>query len=300
MGAAIVATMVWVGTKYQKRAPLLAVGLGIFLICLAPVSAWMSLQNLQADRYLLLPSAGLVVALGATFSVSALLRQHGVLVLAMGSIVMGVVTQNRCRDWHNTEALWRSAVEAQPGRVTGWSNLAGALLEERRGLEAQEVLEEGLAHHPNHPALNQSLCLVRYTTQSSPWTMAETNCRAALDGSNPNDCRQSPVYYFDSYGTASRGVGSFCPAGSLSARLRGRLDRTWSGVYAADLPSDAIGAFHRAWQINPYNAVTALRLAKASEMVGDVDGSLVWAQRALELEPDNPGALARIRKLNGR
>ena len=214
---------------------------------------------------------------------------------------MGVVTQNRCRDWHNTEALWRSAVEAQPGRVTGWSNLAGALLEERRGLEAQEVLEEGLAHHPNHPALNQSLCLVRYTTQSSPWTMAETNCRAALDG-DPTRMIAGKVLSIILIRTERPQE-----ALEVSARLvrsRPGYEGGWivhgRSYMQLDLPSDAIGAFHRAWQINPYNAVTALRLAKASEMVGDVDGSLVWAQRALELEPDNPGALARIRKLDGR
>ena len=57
--------MVSLGHRLQKRSPLIAVGLGWFLICLAPVSPWMSLQNLQADRYLLLPSVGLVVALGA-------------------------------------------------------------------------------------------------------------------------------------------------------------------------------------------------------------------------------------------
>lgn len=298
IGGLIVGAMVWMGTRYQKKSPLIAVGLGVFLICLAPVSAWMSLQNLQADRYLLLPSAGLVMAIGGAFSVSGMLRQHGVLVLALGSIVLGLVTQNRCRVWHNSEALWRSAVEEQPGRVTGWSNLAGALLEEQRRIEAEKVLEEGLTHHPNHPALNQSLCLVRYTPQSEPWTQAESDCRAALE-EDPTRMIAGKVLTIILIRTER--PQEALEVSSQLVRSRPGYEGGWivhgRAYMQLDLPAEAIGAFHRAWQINPYNAVTALRLAKASEMIGDVDGSVVWAQRALELEPENPGALARIRKL---
>ena len=65
-------------------------------------------------------------------------------------------------------------------------------------------------------------------------------------------------------------------------------------------PAEAIRGFHRAWQINPYNVRTALHIARASELVGDIDGSMAWAYRALELDPENARAWARINKLRAR
>jgi Flp pilus assembly protein TadD len=298
-GLVLLGFLIAAGTRLQRDKPLVAVGLGSFLVCLAPVSPWMSLQNLQADRYLLLPSAGLVLAMGAAWP---LLRSRARPALIAGGgvvVVLALLTGLRCQDWRNTEALWRNAVEEQPGRVDAWTGLGGVLLESGEEAAAEEVLLQGLELHPGHARLLQSLGTLRLQLGRDRWTEAEADLRASLEA---DPTRMKAGHNLALLLLKTRRFTEALEVASRLTQSRPGYEEGWTIhgriLMQMNQPAQAQVAFLRAWQINPYSAVTTQRLARVAERLGDEEGARIWSMRTLEIEPDHPGALSRLRALD--
>ena len=136
-----------------KRKPLVALGFFWIGCALLPVSQISPIQNLIADRYLLLPSAGLAIILASLWP-ERLRFAPPIYVLGLG-----ILTVLRLPIWQSSELLWRDVTEKQPLEARGWSALSGVYQAQGALDLALQTTQQGLALNPA-PVLNQSLGLI--------------------------------------------------------------------------------------------------------------------------------------------
>lgn len=107
-----------------------------------------SIQNLVADRYLLLPSLGLLLVLGA--AVLKLRPTLRVPLIAAWLVSSLLWTVPQLQVWSSATALRTHMTRLFPHDAESWSNLARIALEERRPGQALKITAQGLVHSPGH------------------------------------------------------------------------------------------------------------------------------------------------------
>ena len=140
--AALLMALVLTAWKARESSPLLSLGIGLFFLSGLPTTAFSQLQNLSADRYLLLPSLGLALIAGV--GVETLLQRdkhRHVLVLALLLPVLGWRAQVESRVWRSELDLWSHASERQPEVLDNWTGHGRALRALGRTPEAIVLLQ---------------------------------------------------------------------------------------------------------------------------------------------------------------
>ncbi|MBN94659.1 MAG: hypothetical protein CL928_11400 [Deltaproteobacteria bacterium] len=162
--------------------PMVGLGLLWFLAALMPTSQLVPLQNLQADRYLFLPLAGLALALGALFPSVDLqapkVRRTSAVIAAVVVMALGSTTWSRAVVWRDSLRLWADVVDKQPALERGHAALAGVLAARGQAEEAEEVLGAALQLHPDSARLYEARGAVRMTLGT--YGPAERDLRASL------------------------------------------------------------------------------------------------------------------------
>ncbi len=151
-GAAALVAAIAGAVLASRRRPLVTLGLGWFLVALAPTSL-IPLQDFIAERRLYLAMAGpallagwMLARLGADARWS---RAASVATLALLTwLAIGTVARNRV--WASPLALWTDTVRKSPEKARPHGNLATALAQ--RG-----QLDAALAHYERALALNPEL-----------------------------------------------------------------------------------------------------------------------------------------------
>ncbi|MEC7240697.1 MAG: hypothetical protein VXW32_05630 [Myxococcota bacterium] len=144
--------------KARRRLPVLSLGIGIFFLAGLPTTAFNQLQNLSADRYLLLPSLGFALVAGA--SIEALLRRgRPQLVLLLGLVLPLFIwrAHHESRAWRSELDLWSTASAAQPQVLNNWTGHARALRSEERTEEAVALLQGVQERFKGEALYHQSL-----------------------------------------------------------------------------------------------------------------------------------------------
>ena len=182
IGFAMVAAVAWLLWRHRKTSPLATVGALWFLLTLAPTSPFVHLQNMVADRYMMLPSAGFALA---TLAVTAqLVTKHPRLitptraVLTVATIGLLTLSYLRVHDWRSSETLYSAGVQTHPGEPEHYIGLAGALLTQNQPDKATEVIENGLQRVGENPKLLQTLGWIQ--TQQKRFDEAEQTLKKAL------------------------------------------------------------------------------------------------------------------------
>jgi hypothetical protein len=150
------------------------------VIVLAPVSGFVHAGNqLAHDRYSYLSGLGFAVLLGGAVSWAILAgrrgRLRGWVPAAIGAAAALVLlgwsagTWRQSGAWHDSEALWRSAVASDPGCAICRNNLSGALVVSRPSdnsamAEAEGRLLEAIVLRPEYPDAYRNLVAL-YTRQ---------------------------------------------------------------------------------------------------------------------------------------
>ena len=124
----------------RRRAPLAAFGLGWILISLLPVSGLVELPNLLAERYLVVPSAGLALTAGAALSAAWRRRSwRAPATAAFGAaLLLGcwrVVT--RLPDFRSDAAFHGATVRVDPQSPRAHAALARSLALEGDGSDSR-------------------------------------------------------------------------------------------------------------------------------------------------------------------
>jgi protein O-mannosyl-transferase len=144
----------------------------LWLACWFPVSRLvLPLTNvLVADRYLLLPTLGLAlaVAVGIVRIPRAGLRRGLIAALA---IAASLRTLDARSSWRSEQTLWARAVASNPGDQDAWSMRVEALANAGEIEAAFEVLEDGLARERwPRLLLRKATLLVRFGTRDDAFT----------------------------------------------------------------------------------------------------------------------------------
>lgn len=153
--------VVLVGLAVLGRAPRnpLTWGIGWWLVFLAPVShLFASVQNDAADRYLFLPSYGLLLAFGVVLL--RLPRTPRWLLGTLCVVVSCAWTFVQMPAWADGPSLFENAVQVDPSDARAWDKLALFAAEDGDTDLALERVDEGLRHSPSNWRLLHRRALV--------------------------------------------------------------------------------------------------------------------------------------------
>lgn len=136
LGVAAVAVALW-----RLGRATLTFAVAWFALSLLPVLHVVPLLAYYADRFALVPSVGVALALGVAAQAAGPARRVVLVLVAALALCHAVAIPVEARAWHNELTLWQSAVDAQPDAALAQSNLGLSLLHAHRPAEALPHLE---------------------------------------------------------------------------------------------------------------------------------------------------------------
>ncbi len=172
----------WLAVRGWRQRPYLAVGWLWFVVTLLPVSGVVQVgEQAMADRYLYLPSIGLLLIL--VWGGEEIRRHYHISRLVVGALAMAAIALMAVGAWRQTR-YWQSqyALFSHAVAVTGPNSVAnfqlGVALVERGQLpEAGQAFSRSIAIHPTAKAHNN---LAYVQERSGMATAALTNYQQAI------------------------------------------------------------------------------------------------------------------------
>jgi hypothetical protein len=147
------ALLLGAGWKMRREIPLAAYGVFWTAVTLLPVSGAIALYNLEADRYLYIPSAGACMAAGALFSRMRRepRRQRAATALAAAIICAGaLLVTRRVKDFRTEEAFYRATLAVDPNVPRAHLGLAQICADQGREDCAVQECRETLRLEPDY------------------------------------------------------------------------------------------------------------------------------------------------------
>ena len=154
----------------RKKAPFVSLGCLFFLGGLIPVSQIISLQNVMADRYLLMPSLGAVLIIA---SLPKKLLFDG-MILGV-SLVVGMGMMQRLPIWYDDVSLLQDVVGKHPGSQKHEELFLWAQLEQGAPIE---VARQAVQKYPHFGGLHH--LLAKELVAENNWVEAEQHYRQAV------------------------------------------------------------------------------------------------------------------------
>lgn len=251
----------------QTRASLPGTSAGIlwFFIALLPVSNLVPVYNRFAERFIYLPSLGLIM--GACFAGYALarraeaLRKGASVAFLFVLLLFSARTILRNRDYRDDEALYRATLAVSPTSFLIQANLGNVYLRQGRFDLAEERFQEALRLKPDDPSAFNGLAVVYI--HRGRLDLAKAVLLKALTA-NPHSF------------AAHANLG-------LIHRQEGRLDL-------------ALAAFQRAVALHPGHVGALVDLGRTSLALGQREEAASLFRRALALEPGFAPAEAGLKE----
>lgn len=163
-----------------RRAPLIALGWGWYMVSLLPVIGLVQVgSQAHADRYMYLPSVGLLVAASALFppNHSRYLRSS-YLVAVVFTAYLGVLCYWQVGTWKNQYTLFSRVMELAGPNHKAYVHLTDYHIRTGSLDEAQRLAELGIALTPARSDGYQALGNIALARQD--FSAAETHYRAAI------------------------------------------------------------------------------------------------------------------------
>ena len=156
--AAVIVTGLWIiAWRFRNITPPLTLGIGIFFLCGLPTTVFNNLQNLSADRYLLLPSMGIALFLGTLLQLEKATQRRRFQALCLLALLpLALISQQQSRTWRSDLQLWSASASAQPDVLENVVGQARALEAAGQGHVALSILEAAHARFSNEAKFYQS------------------------------------------------------------------------------------------------------------------------------------------------
>jgi Flp pilus assembly protein TadD len=267
---------------WWRKRPRAALGVVWGFVMLAPVFQLVPLQNLVADRYLMLPLGGVVLALA-----SALPRHRLTAAAAAGATVVFTLSSAVLAPmWHSSEALWGTAAQRYPDHVPALLRHAGAVAA-TDSRAALELYTAALVQHPDDPRLwtgrgSAELALGDPAAAERSWRQAlarKPDHRKALNNLAALLTRR---------GAPPEAVA----LGQQLTRSYPTYAEGWDTLSAAQIAagdgSGAAASAERALALTPYSATSWCNRGTAAFLLEDWPVAARAWQRCAALSPDNP------------
>ena len=252
--------------KLRRRWP---AGLAVW-ICytaiLAPVlGIAQSGEQFVADRYSYLSCLGwaLLTGVGAAYLWRRLISRKvvysnlaGFILLCLAVLsVLATMTWRQTKIWHDSETLWRHALQLDPSSSAVHNNLASALLENGKSKEAIDLYQKALQIDPEYAEAHFNLGMAYAGMDQLDVATAEF-----LTGLKFNPRNAKAHHYL----------------GLLYAR-RGNL-------------SSAIERFHESLKLSPSESSVRVDLGTALAMQGNIAEAVDEFRQAIAIHPDSASA----------
>ncbi len=127
---------------FSNRA--FAMGMALFWLALLPVSNIVPIYRPMADRFLYMPMAGVAIMLASIPWPRGRARKAALGAAAAAACVLGCITFQREKVWHDGVALWSDGVKKNPGSSDCWNNLGAELFDAGRFEEAIPNYEQAI------------------------------------------------------------------------------------------------------------------------------------------------------------
>lgn len=279
-----------------RARPVVSLGILWFFITLLPVSQIVPIQNLIADRYLLIPSAGLILAAVSCLPASLLRKPAGVAAAAGILLTLSAATWQRSAVWHSSQALWADLVEKNPADPYGWTSLIGVAVEDGRLDDADLLVGQGLTVLPDEASLLQSRGIVAMK-RGKLADAEEAFVEALILDPDLRKSRYNLMLSLDGQGRSEAAV----EVGRALVSEHPLYEAAWNGLGAVyiDLgqPEAAQAALEEAYALNPYSVSTNTNLGNAAFLLGDSVSAEGWWRAVLRLEPGNDYARRGLKAL---
>lgn len=171
-------------------------GLAWFFVALLPVSNVVPLGSLKSDRFLYLPSMGLLLAAadlvsGAFFAfpAGAVRRRAALLCAALGAAAclwFSVAATEAMKPWENEETLWRAACGCAPDSSGAWNNLGLVHRRAGRSDDAMGAFLNAARLNPGNPVVYNNLANLFGTAGDYARALGYLEKSAAVDPDNPD------------------------------------------------------------------------------------------------------------------
>lgn len=167
----------------HRRLPFLLMGWGWFLCSLVPTLGLVQVGvQFVADRYMYLPSVGILVALvWSAWLLNARLVDNVRGFVAAGAVaglLLGIITFQQVKVWRDSITLFENATAHTTGNYIAYSQLADAYMEAGREDEAGTAVQAAYDAGLRHPGTLRSLATFR--AQEGKWEEAERLARQAV------------------------------------------------------------------------------------------------------------------------
>jgi hypothetical protein len=135
----------------------IAFAFAFFIVTIAvvlPLFSWS--HTIAADRFTYIPTIGIA------YLVARIARPKGWPIVAILAGVLGVMSFNRCKIWHDSITLWTSVIDAGPSISTAYNGRAVELATRGRFADAVRDLDQAIAIDPCYTtALRNRLILAQ-------------------------------------------------------------------------------------------------------------------------------------------
>ena len=175
----VLAALVW---RWRNTLPIWGLGIGIFFATSLPTTVFSNLQNLSADRYLLLPSIGIALSIGAILkAVPTQFEKPSQVGLAILCVLFLWMTQQQSRAWRNNLTLWESSAEAQPTVLSNLDGYAAQLADADRASDALTLLNKAEKDFKTTAKFYQSRGQIHRKSKDIPSAAADYRRALQLD-----------------------------------------------------------------------------------------------------------------------
>jgi len=192
------------------------------------------------------------------------------------------------------EALYRHAVEKNPGDVWAYYELGNALRDRGRPLEAVRQYRAALEHDARHAATHNNLGVV--LEELGQVDEAIDHYGTALR-SEPDfaDAHYNLANVLRSKGRLNDAIAQYREALRLEPDL-GEAHNNLGEIFGSQGKlKEAIAEFRQAVRINPNSAEANNNLGASLGSLGEVDEAITHLRRALQLQPDNVRARENLK-----
>jgi tetratricopeptide (TPR) repeat protein len=269
-------------------------GLLIFVATLAPLLGFIMQYALRysfvADHYqyaasiglLALAAAGIDRLLGRFEAGRPALRP---LVYALLPALLGLLTWRQCRNYADSETLWRATLRSAPNASIARNNLSQALLDKGKLDEAMRLSAEVLAVNPKDAVAQNNLGFA--LLEKGRVEEAMSHLQAAI-AAQPN----APDAYYN-LGRAWLKKEQFQSAIAnfqMAVRLRPDFANAWCNLGFASLRAgrlpEAVAHYEKALALAPDYPLAHNDLGGILLRLGQTNQAMTHFQRAAELAPD--------------
>jgi len=265
-----------------------------YILVVGPVlGIFQSGPQMAADRYTYLACMGWAVLLGAGllygWQIWSGMRMRvlifslvdGLVVAAV--VALGFVTWKQTQIWHDSERLWKRALEIMPSGLAHFY-LATALADMGRSDEAIEHFRQTLEIDPSHADSHYNLGKLLLRRGDLEESAAHLRRVVEL---NPKDAGayNGLGLIAAQKGQLDEAIGYFRRALELNPSDGGTHNNLAIALAGRGSIKEAILHFRRALDVNPKDVATHSNLARALLQEGDIEGAVQHLRWALELNP---------------